>query len=198
MAARAPRSWRSLPTSRMRRSMCSDSYLRRIERRCGPRGAASRRAEPGRQPSASASSGRSAGCGPPGGTMESGEFAARARRAYELGRLQWALRGASGTLLLVTASVLFGGNMLLRLVVGAALLLTVTFCLWRGQMLATAVRPGLLAGLFPFGLLLTMRCAAGHFCEIADCGHWMAFCGAGGLVAGVLLAAHAWHLRDGA
>jgi len=130
--------------------------------------------------------------------MESGEFAARARRAYELGRLQWALRGASGTLLLVTASVLFGGNMLLRLVVGAALLLTVTFCLWRGQMLATAVRPGLLAGLFPFGLLLTMRCAAGHFCEIADCGHWMAFCGAGGLVAGVLLAAHAWHLRDGA
>jgi hypothetical protein len=131
--------------------------------------------------------------------MESAEhrLAARARRAYEIGRLRWATRVAWVVLLLVAVSFAAVGGSPVSAATGALLLVTATALRWRGgASTAAAVRAGLAAGLIPFALLLTLKCG-GALCMVGDCmTHCARFCAFGGLAAGVLLAVRARHHRD--
>lgn len=125
--------------------------------------------------------------------MESVEqrLSARARRAYELGRLRWAMRVAWIVLPLVAISFAAVGGSPVSAATGALLLVTATALRWRGHASTAAVRAGLAAGLIPFALLLTLKCG-GALCMLGDCmTHCARFCAFGGLAAGVLLAIRA-------
>lgn len=131
--------------------------------------------------------------------MESADLMTRARRAYEAGRLRWAARIATWVLPLALLSVVAAGNRCLSLATGAALLTACVALLWRGQAWGAAVRPGLLAGVIPLGLMLTLKCSSGYFCALGGCmAHCSRFCGVGGLAAGLLLAARARRQPEGA
>jgi hypothetical protein len=128
--------------------------------------------------------------------MESADLAARARRAYEAGRLRWALQIGWIVVALVAVSFVAASPSAVTAVAGVVLLATVTALRWRGQELTAAVRVGLLAGLIPFALLLTLKCTAAVCCAmggaLGNCmAHCKLFCGFGGLAAGVLLASRA-------
>lgn len=126
--------------------------------------------------------------------MESADdrLAARARRAYEAGRLRWALQIGWIVLVLIGVSYVAVGGSAVSAATGAALLVTATAMRWRGRTLSAAVRAGLAAGLIPFALLVTLKCGSGMFCALGGCmSHCARFCGFGGLAAGVLLAARA-------
>ena len=78
--------------------------------------------------------------------MESAEhrLAARARRAYEIGRLRWATRVAWVVLLLIAVSFAAVGGSPVSAATGALLLVTATALRWRGGPSSTAaVRAGL-------------------------------------------------------
>ncbi len=125
---------------------------------------------------------------------------ARARWAYELGRLRGALPAALYVLPVVALSVPFGARPAVSVGAGAVLLALVVGLSWRGQVWARAVLPGLLAGLVPLVLPLLLR-ARGHFCFGGGC--WplcMLACIGGGLIAGVAvgLASAAEQERRGA
>jgi hypothetical protein len=124
--------------------------------------------------------------------MESAELEARARRAYERGRLRWALQIGWIVLVLVgVAHVAVRGSRVSALM-GAALFVVATALRWRSGTLAAAVRAGLAAGLIPFTLLLALKCSAGAFCAMGGCmEHCVRFCAFGGLAAGVFLATRA-------
>ncbi len=124
--------------------------------------------------------------------MGSAELEARARRAYEAGRLRWALQIGWIVLALVAASALAAGRSPVSAATGAALVVAATALRWRGGTLAASVRAGLAAGLVPFVLLVTLKCGAGLSCALSGCiPHCTRFCALGGLAAGVLLATRA-------
>ena len=130
--------------------------------------------------------------------MESADerLAARARRAYEMGRLRWATRVAWIVLPLVAISFAAVGASPVSAATGALLVVAATALRWRGHVSTAAVRAGLAAGLIPFALLLTLKCG-GALCMLGDCmTHCARFCAFGGLAAGVLLAIRASAHRD--
>jgi hypothetical protein len=130
--------------------------------------------------------------------MESADLAARARRAYERGRLGWAARVAAYVVPLVALSAVMAGNPTVSLAAGAALLAVSVAARWRGLTWGGAVPTGLVAGLIPFGLMMTLKLGSGYFCALGGCmEHCTRFCAAGGLAAGLLLAAHARRLEHG-
>jgi hypothetical protein len=129
--------------------------------------------------------------------MESAELAARARRAYELGRLRWALQIAWIVVALVTISFVAVGASLVSAATGAVLLAAVTLMRWRGRTWDAAVRIGLVAGLIPFALLLFLKNGSGYFCALDGCmAHCARYCGFGGLAAGLLITTRARRLDD--
>jgi hypothetical protein len=131
--------------------------------------------------------------------MESADLAARARRAYEVGRLRWALQIGWVVVALVAVSFVAAGRSRLSAATGVALLATATALRWRGRVWGAAVRAGVGAGMIPFALLLGLKCSAGYFCAFGGClPHCVRFCGLGGLAAGVLLASHARRRDDDA
>jgi hypothetical protein len=121
---------------------------------------------------------------------------ARARRAYETGRLGWAAR--RGVLLapLVGVSFLCCGRPVPTLACGVLLVLVVVFCLWRGQEHGRGVAPGLLAGGIPLALPILTR-ASGHLCAAGGCLLFPSMCAIGGLLGGVALGLLAPRPRDG-
>jgi hypothetical protein len=126
--------------------------------------------------------------------MESADLAARARRAYEAGRLGWATQIAWVVLTLVGVSFVAVGASTISAATGVALLAATIALRWRGRVWSAAVRAGLTAGLIPYALLLTFSCGSGLYCALGGCvEHCVRFCGIGGLAAGVLLAARARH-----
>jgi hypothetical protein len=130
--------------------------------------------------------------------MESANLLARARRAYEVGRLRWAGRVAVWVLPFVAVAVAASGHVAVCLSLGAALLALAVTLVWRGQSWGAAVRPGLVAGAIPFALLLTIKCGAMYSCSLEGCMVRCAqFCAVGGFVAGLLLAARARRRDDG-
>ena len=129
--------------------------------------------------------------------MESGELLARAERAYEIGRLRWALQIGWIVLALVGVSFVCVGVSAISAATGALLLATTTAMRWRGRTFSAAVRSGLLAGLIPFTLLLVLKSGSGVFCALGGCmEHCIRYCGIGGLTAGLLLAVRARSHED--
>jgi hypothetical protein len=110
----------------------------------------------------------------------------QARRAYEVGRLAWALKralivaAATGVVLQSCADL---GATTLAV---APLAVLVTGLLWRGRDCADGVRPGLMAGLAPFVLPLWSQ-STGYFCSLTVCVVLPAVCVAGGVVGGAVL-----------
>jgi hypothetical protein len=130
--------------------------------------------------------------------MESVDLETRARRAYEIGRVRWALQVAWVVVALVLVSFLAAGASLITAATAIVLLATVTALRWRGRSWTAATRAGLTAGLIPYALLLTLKCSSGYFCALGGCmAHCTRFCALGGLAAGLLLAMRARQLEDG-
>jgi hypothetical protein len=124
--------------------------------------------------------------------MESADLAARARRAYEAGRLRRAAQIAWVVLALVFGSFVAVGASPVSAATGLALLFLTIALRWRGQTWGAAVRTGLTAGLIPYALLITFKCSSSLYCSLGGCmSHCVRFCGFGGLAAGVLLAMRA-------
>jgi hypothetical protein len=110
----------------------------------------------------------------------------RARRAYEWGRAAWALKRALVVATLSGLALLTCSNKVAT--AGCLVLLAslVTALLWRGQEFAEGVRPGLLAGLVPFGLPVASQ-ATGYLCSHTVCLVLPTVCVAGGVVGGAAL-----------
>src|SRR5512147_2915525 len=112
---------------------------------------------------------------------------ASALRAYERGRLRWALAAALPLLVLPVGSWLLSGRPILMCVIGALLFATAALLLWRGQGWARGLGLGVAAGLIPFILGHGTR-MGGHVCTGALC---MSICvGAsvtGGVAAGLVV-----------
>lgn len=120
--------------------------------------------------------------------MESADLAARARRAYEVGRLGWAAQIAWVVATLVLISFATVGPSRISAMTGVLLLVTTAVLRWRGGALRAAVRTGLLAGLIPFALLLFLKGGSAYLCSLGTCmGHCTTFCGISGLIAGLLI-----------
>lgn len=117
-----------------------------------------------------------------------------ARRAYELGRVERAARGA---LLLapILAVSLYGCAAPGKSLACAAVLLAAVACfLWRGEGYAEGVRPGVIAGVVPL-IVPALARAGGHLCAADVCLLFPTLCAAGGLAGGALLGALAPRLR---
>jgi hypothetical protein len=118
-------------------------------------------------------------------TVAEENLTARARRAYESGRLRWALARAA-TAAAVTAIALVGcpapgGPAACIVALGAV----VAACLWRGGAWARGARLGFLAGLAPCWLPAAAR--ATHVCNGSLCLALPNVCLTAGVVAGLLL-----------
>lgn len=122
-------------------------------------------------------------------------FIARARRAYELGRLGSAL-GRSVLLLplpwLVFLCCADPGRSIATVV---SLVAAVAFCLWRGGPLRRGVRPGLIAGAVPLSIPL-IAMTTGRLCAAGRCLLDPTVCILAGVAGGVALALFAPRPRD--
>ncbi|HKY33396.1 MAG TPA: hypothetical protein VJV23_12725 [Candidatus Polarisedimenticolia bacterium] len=130
-------------------------------------------------------------------TVPAALLARRARRAYEIGRLRFAV-GRAWPVPVVGAAACTGcgpaGETLAAL---AALALLAVGLRWRGGVAGSGVNPGLLAGLLPLALPMGVV-RLGGFCPggsgLAVC---LAACAAGGLLASLLLGWRALSLDAG-
>lgn len=125
------------------------------------------------------------------------ELETRARRAYEIGRIQAAARGVWLLAPMTLLACLRCGQPALSLTTGALLFAAVFGLLWRGRAWSAAVTPGLLAGAVPFLLPLLVG-YTGHVCVGGVCfALCMPPCLIGGLVAGFVLGLRAARMDEG-
>jgi hypothetical protein len=111
----------------------------------------------------------------------------RFRRVYERARLKRAFVGFLPILVLVLASVTFGGRPQASIVLGPLLFGGGVLALWYGREPGRGVLPGALAG---GAALVLVLCAnqMGHFCTGERCLSWcLPACITGGLLAGGLV-----------
>ena len=126
--------------------------------------------------------------------LDESVLAARARRAYELGRLRWSLRVAPAVVAAFAAAIACGRPLGLCAALGSAALLLAVGLAFAGGEAGAAVRPGLAAGGFALALPLAVR-AVGHVCLSDVCMTLcLPSCVAGGAIAGGFLALRA--VRD--
>lgn len=126
-----------------------------------------------------------------------GALAARARRAYELGRLGAGLRRAWPVVPMAMLSLAGCGQPGFAAGAAALLVAAVTLLSWRGEAWGRAVVPGLLAGALPLVVPLFVR-ALGHACAGGSClPVCLVACGASGAAAGALLGVRAARLARG-
>lgn len=112
----------------------------------------------------------------------------RARRAYELARVQRAVVGFAPVLVVVAIAAILGVRPALVLALGGLLYVLGTVLLWRGQDLGRAVLPGVVAGLLPLSLALCAK-HMGHACVGGACMTvCLPACCVGGVGAGLLMA----------
>jgi hypothetical protein len=109
---------------------------------------------------------------------------ARARSAYERGRLRAALPLTATSVPMVALALLATGRLAATLAGGALLAALLAAASWRGQDFARGARTGLLAGLGPYLLPLATRCTA-HLCVDGVCLLYPAVCISGGVLAGL-------------
>ena len=119
-------------------------------------------------------------------------LAARARRAYELGRARRAAWTAAPTIAVAIVAGLMSPRPGGVALAGVALYATAALLHWRGRHLARGVLPGVAAGLVPFAAAHAAR-LYGHVCTPEGCvSTCLPACLAGGLVAGAALTRMAW------
>jgi hypothetical protein len=115
----------------------------------------------------------------------------RARRAYELGRLRWALRIAPFVLAATAAVIALGRPIDLSCALCAALLPLSVGLAFRGGSAGHAVVPGLLAGSVALAMPLLVQ-TLGHVCLGPSCMEFcLPACVVGGAIAGLLIARRA-------
>jgi hypothetical protein len=120
-----------------------------------------------------------------------------ARRSYEWARLRHALLGFAPVLTVVAVAAVLARDPSMTLALGLSVFLVGVVLLWYGRDLRKAVLPGVAAGLVP--LVLALCANHWHHCNGHAC---MSFCvpacAAGGLLAGLGVAAMGKHRRAGA
>lgn len=120
---------------------------------------------------------------------------ARARRAYEWGRLRRALLGALPLALLIGPALALTPRVVPTLILATTLLLGAIGLLWLGHGYPRAALLGVAAGALPLGLVLCSS-RLGHACAGSMC---MEFCFAtsalGGAAAGALIGSWAFEKR---
>jgi hypothetical protein len=119
--------------------------------------------------------------------VDEGRLVRRARRAYEAGRFEAALRLAAWVVPMVAVSAITGGHLRSTALTGVTLVALVTALAWRGGDEGRGVRRGLVAGLGPLLLPVAVR-ACGHSCTDGACLLFPTACIAGGAIAGVAVA----------
>jgi hypothetical protein len=131
--------------------------------------------------------------------MELSEAAlrARARRAYERGRLQAALWYAALLVPVVAWSWTWCPYPALATVCGTALVAFTIVFRWRGQAWARGVGPGLVAGLPPLVLPFLMREASQVCVGEVCCSLCLVGCVGGGLAAGAFVGRRAASIGEG-
>ncbi|HTO97545.1 MAG TPA: hypothetical protein VMK66_10920, partial [Myxococcales bacterium] len=113
---------------------------------------------------------------------------ARARRAYELGRLRWALRSAPLALAAGAAALACGRPLALTCGLTFALLVLSTALAFAGGPAGRAVGPGLAAGFLALAMPLLMA-TLGHACFGPECMRYgLPICMAGGALGGLVIA----------
>jgi hypothetical protein len=112
---------------------------------------------------------------------------ARARRAYERGRIRLGLRVAAFAVPMAVLSVIAGGSAVVATLGAAALAAVLAACLWRGLGPARGARLGLWAGLPPLVCPALMSCF-GHYCGPGTCYLFPTGCLVGAVGGGLLLA----------
>jgi hypothetical protein len=117
-------------------------------------------------------------------------LAARARRAYEMGRLRTALPAIAFAVPMIGLSVVLCDRPLASAGGGIALVAVLLAAAWRGQPFARGARAGLIAGLGP--LLLPMATCF-HLCAGGVCLLAPTACVLAGLAGGAALGLHARH-----
>jgi hypothetical protein len=119
---------------------------------------------------------------------------ARAKAAYERGRLRDGALAGSFAVPLALAVGVVEQHVLGCFVVGVALAMVIAALHWRGRDLGRGIVPGVVAGVVPLALaLVSMKT---HFCIGGSCASaCIAACSAGGVVAGVF---SAWFARRSA
>jgi hypothetical protein len=121
-------------------------------------------------------------------STDTANLRARAKHAYELGRLRVAARAAAAVIPMVALSLVACDRPALTFAAGATLLALAVAFRWRGETWGRAVTPGLLAGSVPLLLPLLLR-SSGHCCVGGEvC--WSACmigCIGGGILAGAAI-----------
>ena len=119
------------------------------------------------------------------------QLLARAMAGYERSRLKRALLAAFPSLLLPLVAFAVGGRLMISVLLGLLIWAATVALTWRGQSWGRSVPVGLVAGAFPLGLAL-MAQKIGHVCTAHGCTSLcVPMCAAGGLAAGVAIAAAA-------
>src|SRR6202521_3960069 len=118
-------------------------------------------------------------------TVAEENLAARARAAYEGGRLRWALGRAAVATALSAVALIGCPSQAAPAACAAALGVLVAACFWRGGAWARGARLGFAAGLAP--CLLPAAARAAHACYSSLCLALPAICVAAGVAAGLLL-----------
>jgi hypothetical protein len=118
-------------------------------------------------------------------TVAEAHLAARARSAYERGRLRWALGRAAVAAALSAVALIGCPSHTAPAACAAALGVLLAACLWRGGAWAHGARLGFAAGLAP--CLLPAAARAAHACNGSICLALPAICVGGGVMAGLLL-----------
>ncbi len=130
-------------------------------------------------------------------TLSENALGARARRAYEWGRLRASIRDTWIVAPIVTVGVLRHSNLWLIFAAAVVLFAVTTVLSWRGQWWGRAVWPGYLAGAAP--LMLPTLTPGQSVCWIGgSC--WrlcVLLCPVGGLLAGLAVGVLALRLEGG-
>jgi len=121
-------------------------------------------------------------------------FLDRARRSYELGRLDRGLRQALLLTPVLFLPVACCVDPAWNVACGMGLVAVVAFCLWRGLEWGRGVLPGLASGAVPLIVPLAVH-ATSHACQGGRClmSAWCLFAGVGG---GLVLGLFAGRLRS--
>lgn len=120
--------------------------------------------------------------------LDESRVLALAGAAYERGRLKWAALSALPLAIIPLGSFAVGHRLISSTALGAALLITSTALLWRGQLFSKSLATGLKAGLVPLVLSHGAN-LYGHICTAEGCTSLcVPACALGGLVAGAIVA----------